>query len=270
MTSPIERAEAFCRRYGLRLPIVMAPMAGACPPALAAAVAAAGGMGACGALVLSPAQIADWVGQARAASNGPFQVNLWIPNAPPARDAAHEAQVREFLADWGPEPAESAGEVRLQDFEAQCEAVLAAGPAVVSSIMGLFPPVMVARMKERRIAWWATVTTLAEARAAAEAGADAIVAQGMEAGGHRGAFDPARAEIDLVGLFALLPAIADATRLPVIATGGVTDARGVAAALALGASAVQVGTGFLRCPESQLAPAWSEALAAATPEGTAV
>jgi len=101
-------------------------------------------------------------------------------------------------------------------------------------------------------------------------GADAIVAQGMEAGGHRGAFDPAQAETAMVGLFALLPAVVDAVKVPVIATGGVADARGVAAALLLGASAAQIGTGFLRSPEAKLSPAWAEALGAAAPEDTIV
>jgi nitronate monooxygenase len=270
MTSPIERAEAFCRRFGLRLPILLAPMAGACPPSLSAAVARVGGMGACGALLLPPEAIGAWAAQVRAASNGPFQINLWVPDPPPARDADAEAEVRAFLAGWGPEPAAGAGDATPPDFEAQCEAVLAAGPAIVSSIMGLYPEDFVRQLKERRISWWATATTVAEARAAEAAGADAIIAQGMEAGGHRGAFEAARAQSDLVGLFALVPAVADAVGAPVIAAGGIADARGVAAALMLGASAVQIGTGFLRCPEAQLNPAWADALASAAPEDTMV
>jgi nitronate monooxygenase len=270
MTSPLERAEAFCRRYGLRIPILMAPMAGACPPALAAAIASVGGMGACGALVMSPAAIRGWAAEVRAASNGAFQLNLWIPDPPPRRDAAHEADVRAFLAGWGPEVPPEAGDLGLPDFEAQCEAMLEAGPAVVSSIMGLYPPDYVARMKDRGVSWWATATTVAEARAAEAAGADVIVAQGMEAGGHRGAFEPARAQSELVGLFALVPAVCDAVAVPVVATGGVADARGIAAALTLGASAVQIGTGLLRTPEARLNPAWAEALAQTQPEGTMV
>lgn len=268
--TPIARAEAFCERFGLRIPILMAPMAGACPPSLAAAIATAGGMGACGTLVMAPDAIRKWAAEVRAASNGPFQLNLWVPDAAPTRDAEHEAQVRAFLAGWGPEPPPEAGDLAVLDFDAQCEAMLEAGPAVISSIMGLYPPAFVARMKERRISWWATATTLTEARAAEDAGADVIIAQGMEAGGHRGAFDAANAERDLVGLFALVPTVADAVSVPVVATGGIADARGVAAALMLGASAVQVGTGLLRAPEAKLNPAWAAALATAAPEGTMV
>jgi nitronate monooxygenase len=244
----LARAERFCRRFGLQLPILLAPMAGACPPSLSIAVANAGGLGACGALLMQPAAIAAWAAAVRAGTDGPFQLNLWTPDPAPARDLAHEADIRAFLGAWGPDVA----------------------PPVVSSVMGLYPPTIVRALKARGITWWANVSTVAEARAAAAAGADAVVAQGMEAGGHRGCFEAAEAEAGMVGLFALLPAVADAVRVPVVATGGIVDARGVAAALLLGASAVQIGTGFLRCPEALLHPAWADALAHTLPEGTAL
>jgi nitronate monooxygenase len=136
--------------------------------------------------------------------------------------------------------------------------------------MGVYPAAFVQRMKQKGIAWFATVTTVAEARAAEAAGADVVVAQGAEAGGHRGCFEAADAERKQVGLFSLLPAVADAVNVPVVATGGIADARGVAAALVLGANAVQIGTGFLRCPEAQIHPAWAEALARTAPEDTIV
>lgn len=271
LPAPLVRAREFCDTLDLRLPILMAPMAGACPVSLATAVANAGGLGGCGALLMKPETIRAWVAEFRAQSNGAFQINLWIPDPPPRRDTVHEARVRDFLGQWGPVVEPEAADVMLIDFAEQCEAMLDVGPATVSSIMGVYPPAIVARMKEKGVIWLATVTTVAEAREAVAAGADVVVAQGMEAGGHRGSFEAARADTMLVGLFALLPAVVDAVgdRVPVVATGGIADARGIAAALLLGASAVQIGTGLLRTPEARIAPAWADAIGKAQPEDTA-
>ena len=268
MNAALRRAEAFAQRFGLRLPVLMAPMAGVPALPLAVAVAQAGGMAAMGALLLDAAAIADWVGRYSASSDGPLQINLWVPDPAPQRDAEHEARLRDFLARFGPPVPADATELRLQDFGAQCEMLLLARPAAVSSIMGLYPAPFVQRLKAAGIAWFANVTTVAEARAAEAAGADVIVAQGAEAGGHRGAFDAGATREQAVGLFALLPQVVDAVRVPVVATGGVADARGAAAALILGASAVQVGTALLRCPEAGLAAAWAAGLEGLAPEDT--
>ncbi|CAK9075629.1 unnamed protein product [Durusdinium trenchii] len=231
--SSLAKAKAFCDQFALRCPVLMAPMAGASPVALAAAVTDGGGMAACGVLGMSPSVIAEWSSSFRAQSGptAPLQLNTWIPDPPALRDPQKERKMRDFLQRFGPEVPEAAGDAKVVDFEAQVAAMI-------------------------------------EAIEAEAAGADAIVAQGMEAGGHRGAFRPETAN-DLIGLFALLPQIVDAVKVPVIATGGIADARQAAAAFVLGASAVQIGTGLLRCPEAGISRVWADALGQSRPEDTA-
>jgi nitronate monooxygenase len=266
--SPRACAEAFAAALGIHLPILLAPMAGASPPSLSIAVANAGGLGACGTLLMQPQEIKAWAAEFRQQSNGEFQLNLWIPDPASERDHESEKQQREFLAAWGPPVPPEAGDAVLPDFEAQCQAMIDAAPKVISSIMGLYAPAFVSEMKARGILWFATATTVAEAREAEAAGADAIIAQGMEAGGHRGTFHADQAEHHMAGLIALLPQVVDAVDLPVIATGGIADARAMAAALVLGASAVQIGTGFLRSPEAMMDPAYADRLANTQPHET--
>jgi nitronate monooxygenase len=259
--APRLRAQQFASHLGIEIPILLAPMAGACPPSLSIAVANAGGLGACGALLMQPEEIAAWCAEFRSASDGKFQINLWIPGSDPVREAGAEQRQRDFLAQWGPPVPPDAGESVLPDFDAQCQALLDANPKVISSIMGLYPRPFISELKARNILWFSTATTVAEARAAEAAGADAIIAQGSEAGGHRGCFNPDDAESRLVGLSSLLPQIVDAVSVPVIAAGGIADARAIAAALVLGASAVMIGTGFLRTPEAKTPAAWADRIA---------
>src|ERR1700677_4075686 len=134
------RAEVFASSHHLQLPILLAPMAGACPASLSIAVANAGGLGSCGALLMKPDAIKAWAAEVRAGTNGGFQLNLWIPDPPPTRDAAAESRLHAFLATWGPEVAPEAGDVSPLDFSAQCEAMLEVAPSIISSIMGLYPP----------------------------------------------------------------------------------------------------------------------------------
>ncbi|MYW71581.1 nitronate monooxygenase, partial [Pseudonocardia sp. SID8383] len=196
-------------------------MAGACPPELAAAVAAAGGMGAAGVVNDTPEAIADWAARFRAlAGTAPFQLNLWIPDPPADDDVGLQTA---YLDSLGGTPAPAGGPG--PSFSDQLVAVLAARPAVVSTIMGLFTAEQVAAVHGAGCAWFATVTTRTEAIAAERAGADAVVVQGMEAGGHRGTTDPADAEAVSVGLLALVPWVADAVGVPVVAAGAIGDGR---------------------------------------------
>jgi len=269
MSQPyIERAENFADEFGLECPVLLGPMAGACPVGLSIAVAKGGGMGACGALLMEPSAIKQWASDFRAETNGSFQLNIWIPDVAPERNAAHEKQMCAFLNNWGPAVNPDAANGTSPNFDDQCEAFLEVAPPVISSIMGLFEDKFVQRMKGLGIKWFANASTVAEAKSAENAGADVIVAKSFEGGGHSGAFEPSDAQRYGVGSMSLIPAVADSVALPVVAAGGIADGRTAAAALVLGASAVQIGTGFLRAPESTIAPAWSDAIGNAKPEDT--
>ncbi len=256
---------------GLALPIVQAPMAGVSCPALAAAVAEAGGLGSialgAGDALAAAAQIRDL----RARTNRPFNVNLFV-HAPPAPDPAKEAawieRWRGRFAEFGATPPERLAPLYTsfaQD-DAMLALLLAERPAVVSLHFGLPDAARIAALKAAGITLLATVTNPAEARAAVTAGIDVLVAQGWEAGGHRGQFDP-EAEDPRLGTLALVRLLARLP-VPVIAAGGIMDGAGASAVLALGAAAVQLGTAYIACPESLAAPGWKRALTEPAAEAT--
>ncbi|WP_068923311.1 NAD(P)H-dependent flavin oxidoreductase [Planobispora rosea] len=240
------------RLLGLDHPIVQGPFGGGLSSvALAAAVSEAGGLGSYGGHILSPGELTGLVAELKAATTRPFAVNLWVPHPGEEKLRAEPADVdrlRPYFEELGlpaPEPGRQAG----QDFDEQVDALLAAGPPVLSFVMGVPPARVLAEARRRGIATIGTATTVDEAIALEQAGLDAVVASGSDAGGHRGAFLRPVGE-SLVGTFSLVPQVADAVSVPVIAAGGIADGRGVAAAVTLGAHGVQIGTGFLATEES--------------------
>ena len=251
-------ATPFSTRFNLRLPVVQAPMAGgATPPALVAAVANAGALGFLAAAPFGPDKIASEVAAIRALTDRPFGANLFV------LDPAHpdETVVRRALEAIDPLRAHiglAPGQPLTRyapDFREQLDALVALRLPVVSFTFGVPSSADIARLKAAGSYVIGTATHVAEGLAWRDAGADAIAAQGAEAGGHRGTFIGAPEEA-LIGTMALVPQLVDATGLPVIAAGGIMDGRGVAAALALGAQAAQVGTAFLTCAESAVPDAW--------------
>jgi nitronate monooxygenase len=257
---------AFTRRFERRYPIVQGPFGGGLSSTrLAALVSEAGGLGSFGAQGMTPDRITGLVAELRAQTQAPFAVNLWVSTADARAADVTRVDYEAAVAVLAPRFAElgiapppfppKADPV----FEDQVEALIEARPPIFSFIFGVPAPVILDRCRAAGIRTIGTATTVDEARALDEAGVDAIVATGSEAGGHRPSFLRS-AEASLTSTLALIPQVVDAVRAPVIAAGGVADGRGVAAALALGAHAVQIGTAFLACDESNAHPAHRAAL----------
>lgn len=239
-------------------------MAGVSTPAMAAAVNAGGGLGGIALGAGDADAAARMIAETRERTERPFNVNLFV-HAPPIPDPVREAAwceaLRPAFAAFDAEPPAALRTI-YRSF-AQDDAMLAllveARPAVVSFHFGLPDGPLIAALKQAGCLLLASVTSLAEAQAAERAGIDMLVAQGYEAGGHRGVFDPHAAD-DRLGTLALTRLLAMRTRVPVIAAGGIMDGAGVAAALALGAVAAQLGTAFIACPESAADAAYRAAL----------
>lgn len=245
----------------LAIPILQAPMVGASPPEMALAVSRAGAMGSLAAGALAPDQIEPEVDRLRAATDAAFGVNLLMaPRAEPEGAVVEAALAR--LAPWYAELGEAAPahpNSFAPDFDGQLAALTRAAPPVASFTFGILTTDQVGALHRAGTLVVGTATTVAEARAWAAVGADGICAQGFEAGGHRGHF-LAEPEASLVGTLPLTALILDAVDLPVIAAGGVMNGRGVAAALALGASAVQMGTAFLLADQTGVSAPWRQAV----------
>lgn len=256
------------RRLGLRYPIVQGPFGGGLSsPLLAATVSNAGGLGSFGAHGMTPDRIRAVIGEIRALTSAPFAVNLWV-----STKDAEPSDITQEAFDAGLAPLipalEALGASRpalaFDDdptFEEQVAALIDARPPVFSFVFGVPPAWVLDRCRSQGIRTIGAATTVAEARAIADAGVDAVVATGAEAGGHRPSFLRS-AEASLMGTLSLVPQAAEAVRVPVVAAGGIADARGVAAALALGAHGAQIGTAFLACDESNAHPVHRAALRA--------
>lgn len=253
-------------------PIIQAPMSGFSTPQLVAAVSNAGALGSLGGATLAADVLRDQVVQIRQATNRPFNLNFFV-HAAPAKDADATAAMRQriapYFAELGlgavPSPSEP-----FPPFDAErLRLIRELRPGIVSFHFGLPSDATLREIKALGCVVLSSATTVAEARELEARGADAIIAQGVEAGGHRGTFTQSPGA-GSIGTLALVPQIVDAVRVPVIAAGGIADGRGIAAAFALGAGAVQIGTAFLGCPEAAVLPVYREALRSATAEASVV
>ncbi|MDZ7621835.1 MAG: nitronate monooxygenase [Candidatus Competibacteraceae bacterium] len=254
---------AFTERLGVRYPIIQAPMAGGPgTPHLVAAVSDAGGLGVLAGGELQPEALRLAIAEMRALTDRPFAVNL-AAVGPAKIDPARIARARELLAPYrsalGLPPDPPGPPPDLPEFEQQLDVVLEAGVAAVSFIFGAPDPVYLELLREAGIATLGTATHLLEAIVLEESGVDFIIAQGAEAGGHRGTF-VGHPEQGLVGTLTLVPLLAKHIKVPIIAAGGIMDGRGIAAARMLGAAGVQMGTAFLATPESGAHPAYKDLL----------
>jgi nitronate monooxygenase len=256
---------ALLARIGIDLPIFQAPMAGTSTPAMAAAVSNAGALGAIGIAAESVEGAGKMIRATQALTNRPFNVNVFChrpATANAAVEAAWIARLKPEFAALGAEPPAALREVyqTFRGHAAMTRLLLETRPAIVSFHFGLPETDQIKALKQAGILLFGSATSLAEAQRLADAGVDAIVAQGYEAGGHRGAFDE-NAPDDRLGTFALTHLLAKRVDLPVIAAGGIMDGAGIAAALKLGAEAAQMGTAFIGCPESSADQGYRAALA---------
>jgi nitronate monooxygenase len=255
------------------LPIVQAPMAGAMDAELVIAASQGGALGSLPCAALSVEKIREQVSTIGARAAGPINLNFFCHPAledEPSRQAHWLERLSPYYASLGLDPRAATPAPGRTPFDAaMLDLVLELKPAVVSFHFGLPDAAMMGRLKAAGIVVMSSATTVAEAVWLERHGVDAVIAQGAEAGGHRGSF-LAGSVATQPGTFALVPQVVDAVRVPVIAAGGVSDGRGIAAAFALGAAGVQIGTAYLRCPEAKISAPFRAALGAASDDSTAI
>ena len=263
----------FMALAGIDLPIIQAPMAGAVGSAMAIEVCKAGGLGSLPCAMLDNDQIRSEIRAVRAHTSNPLNLNFFCheePRADPAREGVWMSRLAPYFDDLGLEvPAGRSPRARAPFDGEHCEMVEDLRPQIVSFHFGLPIPSLLARVKKVGSLVIASATTVEEARWLEERGCDAIIAQGSEAGGHRGMF-LADDVYQQIGTMALVPQVVDAVSVPVIAAGGIADGRGIAAAMALGATAVQIGTGYLLAPEAFISEAHRVALRASSADQTSL
>jgi nitronate monooxygenase len=261
--------------FGIEHPVLLSPMAGAMDWDLAVAVAEGGGLGALPCAMLTPQTAREQIAKYRERTGKPLNVNFFC-HTPPVPDNAREApwrdRLRPYYVELGLDPNAPINAVSRAPFDdVFCEMIEETKPEVVSFHFGLPESKLLDRVKAAGCAVLSSATTAAEARWLEERGVDAVIAQGNEAGGHRGIFLSGNVDADISkqpGTFALVPQLVDAVKVPVIAAGGIADGRGIAAAFALGAAAVQIGTAYLHCPESKISAMHRKALAEASDDST--
>ena len=259
-----------CELFDIEHPIIQAPMAGATTPQMAAAAANAGALGSLGCAMFSPDKLRIEGQSVASATNRSINLNFFVHDAPQpdaVRAAAAQARLQEWYKRLQAGEMPDVVESHFPFNSETCDVLLELSPRVASFHFGLPDEDLVTRLKDADIVVLSSATSAAEARWLEDRGVDAIIAQGYEAGGHSGWFLP-RGPSNVAGTMALLPRIVDAVQVPVIAAGGISDGRGIAAALMLGAAGVQIGTAFLATPESAVSKAHRQALLASTGDET--
>lgn len=260
-------------RFKTEFPIVLAPMAGVMDAELVIAVAQGGGLGSLPCAMLSAEKAREQVNIIRQRVSAPVNLNFFCHkavDADPAREARWRQRLAPYFREHGLDPDAAINAANRAPFDAAfCAVVEELKPEVVSFHFGLPEPKLLQRVKGAGAIVMSSATTVKEAIWLEENGADVVIAQGADAGGHRAMFLTENIS-EQPGTFSLLPQVVDAVKLPVVAAGGIADGRGIAAAFALGASAVQIGSAYLRCPESKVTPQGHVALAQASDESTVI